>query len=96
MSNTPDIDRNHPQEPLHTCKISKLDTLCASVLAGLLGAVTIWIYEAIVWVWLENVMLLAAILINATELLFGKPFQDAIGNRAYLLGLAIHQAFAMG
>jgi hypothetical protein len=64
--------------------------------AGVTGAVCIWIYEALIWVGAQHLMPLAGIPRNATGLVFGKAFQDAIGVWAYVLGTAIHFAFAIG
>ncbi|MEK6421625.1 MAG: hypothetical protein V4801_18695 [Burkholderia gladioli] len=64
--------------------------------AGVTGAVCIWIYEALIWVGAQHLMPLAGIPRNATGLVFGKAFQDAIGTWAYVLGTAIHFAFAIG
>ncbi|MBN3726197.1 hypothetical protein G3N92_18590 [Burkholderia sp. Ac-20379] len=60
------------------------------------GAVCIWIYEALIWVGAQHLMPLAGIPRNATGLVFGRAFQEAIGIWAYVLGTAIHFAFAIG
>ncbi|MDE1181922.1 hypothetical protein [Paraburkholderia sp.] len=70
--------------------------LRAGVAGGLLGAVAIWIYEAVVWVGAQHLMPLAGIPRNATGLVFGKAFQESIGIWAYVLGTCIHFAFAIG
>ncbi|WP_315837863.1 hypothetical protein [Bradyrhizobium prioriisuperbiae] len=62
---------------------------------GLLGGVIIWIYEAIVWVGVQHLMPLAGIPRNATGLVFGKVVQDQLGAGAYVVGTAIHFAFAL-
>ena len=67
----------------------------AGLLGGLVGAVTIWIYEAVVWVGAMHLMPLAGIPRNATGLVFGQAVQDALGPAAYVLGTAIHFAFAL-
>lgn len=67
----------------------------AGLLAGLVGAVTIWIYEAIVWVGIQHQMPLAGIPSNATGLVFGKAVQQSLGLGAYLLGTLIHFSFAL-
>jgi hypothetical protein len=68
----------------------------AGLEGGLLGGVIIWIYEAIVWVGVQGLMPLAGIPRNATGLVFGKAFQDAVGGWAYLIGTTIHFLFALG
>ena len=68
----------------------------AGLIGGLVGGVTIWIYEAVVWVGAQHLMPLSGIPPNATGLVFGKPFQQAIGGWAYLLGTSIHFGFALG
>lgn len=67
----------------------------AGVIGGVTGAVCIWIYEALVWVGAQHLMPLAGIPRNATGLVFGKAFQEAIGLWAYFLGTAIHFVFAI-
>jgi hypothetical protein len=64
-------------------------------IAGLTGAVCIWIYEALIWVGAQHLMPLAGIPRNATGLVFGKGVQDALGIWAYVLGTCIHFAFAI-
>lgn len=71
------------------------DTVRTGLLGGLLGGVIIWIYEAIVWVGVQGLMPLAGIARNATGLVFGKAFQEAIGGWAYLIGTSIHFLFAL-
>jgi hypothetical protein len=63
---------------------------------GLWGGVIIWIYEAIVWVGIQGLMPLAGIPRNATGLVFGKTFQESIGEVAYVIGTSIHFLFAIG
>lgn len=70
-------------------------TVKAGLEGGLLGGVVIWIYEAVVWVGVQHMMPLAGIARNATGLVFGKAFQEALGSLAYLLGIAIHFGFAL-
>jgi len=67
----------------------------AGVFGGLVGGVTIWIYEALVWVGVQHLLPLSGIPPNATGLVFGKPFQLAIGAWAYPLGTTIHFGFAI-
>jgi hypothetical protein len=71
-------------------------TLRAGVVGGVTGAVCIWIYEALIWVGVQHLMPLAGIPRNATGLVFGKAFQEALGIWAYFLSTAIHFVFAMG
>jgi hypothetical protein len=63
--------------------------------AGLVGGVSIWIYEAIVWVGIQHQMPLGGIPANATGLVFGKPLQASLGLGAHVLGTVIHFTFAM-
>ena len=74
---------------------SVADTVSAGVIGGLAGAVTIWVYEAIVWVGAQHLMPLAGIPRNATGLVFGKDVQDSLGAMAYFVGTGIHFAFAI-
>lgn len=66
----------------------------AGLVGGLVGGITIWIYEAVVWVGIQHLLPLSGIPPNATRLVFGKAFQQAIGFWAYLLGTGIHFFFA--
>jgi len=66
----------------------------AGVIGGLLGAVIIWIYEALIWVGAQHLMPLAGIPRNATGLVFGKQVQESIGIWAYVVGTGIHFVFA--
>jgi hypothetical protein len=61
--------------------------------AGLIGGVSIWIYEALVWVGVQRQMPLGGIPRNATGLVFGKAAQEALGPFAYVLGAGIHFFF---
>ena len=67
----------------------------AGLLGGFVGGVTIWIYEAIVWVGVQHLMPLAGIPRNATGLVFGKAVQDSLGALSYVLGTAIHFFFVL-
>ncbi len=69
------------------------DSTRAGLLGGLVGGVSIWIYEAIVWVGVQRLMPLAGIPRNATGLVFGKEVQDSLGALAYVLGTGIHFFF---
>lgn len=70
--------------------------LHTGLIGGLVGGITIWIYEAIVWVGIQHTMPLAGIPRNATGLVFGKAAQEALGPLAYVIGIAIHFGFALG
>jgi hypothetical protein len=65
---------------------SVADTVRAGLIGGFVGAVTIWIYEAVVWVGAQHLMPLSAIPSNATGLVFGKNVQESLGPAAYILG----------
>ncbi|WP_442793456.1 hypothetical protein [Paraburkholderia sp. HP33-1] len=69
--------------------------LRAGVTGGLIGAVVIWIYEALVWVNAQHLMPLAGIPRNATGLVFGKDVQTSLGIWAYIVGTGIHFVFAI-
>ncbi|MBB5398250.1 hypothetical protein [Paraburkholderia youngii] len=69
--------------------------LRAGVIGGLVGAVVIWIYEALVWVGAQHLMPLAGIPRNATGLVFGKDVQASLGIWAYIVGTGIHFFFAI-
>lgn len=71
------------------------DTILTGALAGLVGGATIWVYEALVWVGVQHQMPLSGIPANATGLVFGKATQASLGIWAYLVGTAIHFAFAI-
>lgn len=68
----------------------------AGIAGGLVGAICIWIYEALIWVGAQHMMPLAGIPRNATGLVFGKDVQASLGIGAYFLGTAIHFVFAIG
>jgi hypothetical protein len=67
----------------------------AGVIGGLLGGVTIWIYEAVVWVGVQHLMPLGGIPRNATGLVFGSDVQTSLGWLASVLGTVIHFVFAV-
>jgi hypothetical protein len=69
-------------------------TIRAGIAGGLVGAVFIWIYEALVWVGAQHMMPLAGIPRNATGLVFGKAVQESLGIWAYIVGTGIHFVFA--
>jgi hypothetical protein len=70
-------------------------TIRAGLIGGLVGGVSIWIYEALVWVGAQHLMPLAGIPRNATGLVFGKDVQESLGRMAYLVGTAIHFFFSI-
>jgi len=70
-------------------------TIRAGVIGGLAGGVTIWIYEALVWVGAQHLLPLAGIPRNATGLVFGKDVQESLGWLAYAVGTGIHFLFAI-
>ena len=69
-------------------------TVRAGLLGGLVGALTIWVYEAIVWVGVQHLMPMAGIPRNATGLVFGRDVQDSLGAAAYVVGTGVHFVFA--
>ena len=69
------------------------NTARAGLLGGLAGGVSIWIYEAVVWVGVQRLMPLGGIPRNATGLVFGKAAQESLGVFAYFLGTGIHFLF---
>lgn len=71
------------------------ETIQTGIIGGLVGGVTIWIYEAIVWVGVQHLMPLAGIPRNATGLVFGKAVQDNLGGAAYIIGTGIHFFFCL-
>lgn len=71
------------------------ETIQAGIIGGLVGGVTIWIYEAIVWVGVQHLMPLTGIPRNATGLVFGKAVQDNLGGVAYIIGTGIHFSSAL-
>lgn len=66
--------------------------LIAGATGGLFGGITIWIYEAVVWVGIQHLLPLGAIPANAVGLALGPDWQAMPG--AALLGIAIHFGFA--
>jgi len=69
--------------------------LRAGLIGGLVGGVTIWMYEAIVWVGVQHLMPLAGIPRNATGLVFGSDVQASLGLVASVVGTFIHFFFAV-
>lgn len=76
-------------------RASRSAQIATGLLAGLAGGVSIWIYEAVVWVGVQHQMPLAGIPANATGLVFGSAVQSSLGLGSYLLGAAIHFTFAL-
>jgi hypothetical protein len=69
------------------------ESVRAGLIGGLVGGVSIWIYEAVVWVGAQRLMPLGGIPRNATGLVFGKQVQESLGDLAYILGTGIHFFF---
>lgn len=74
---------------------STSEIIKAGLLGGFVGAVTIWVYEAIVWVSVQHLMPMAGIPRNATGLVFGRDVQESLGAGAYIVGTGIHFVFAL-
>ena len=73
-----------------------VNTIKTGALGGLLGGVSIWIYEIVVWVNVQHPMPLSGLPANATGLVFGAAFKDGIGYpAAAVLGTLIHFSFSM-
>ena len=68
-------------------------TVRAGLLGGLAGGVSIWIYEAIVWVGVQRRMPLGGIPRNATGLVFGRAVQESLGALASVVGSGSHFFF---
>lgn len=83
-----------PNTPSVTEASAARDILLTGIIAGLVGGITIWIYEAIIWVGVQHLLTLSGIPANATGLIFGKGFQANLGPLAYLLGTMIHFFFS--
>ena len=67
----------------------------AGLVGGLAGGIIIWIYEAIVWVGIQQQMPMAGIPRNATGLVFGAEVQTSLGFLAYVVGTGIHFFFSL-
>jgi len=78
-----------------TAKTDPKSVLQAGLKGGLLGGVTIWIYEAVVWVGAQHLLPLAGIPRNATGLVFGSDVQASLGLLASVIGTLIHFLFAV-
>ncbi len=68
--------------------------VCAGLLGGLAGGVTIWIYELVVQAWLMKTSTPYDIVQNTAVLCFG-PGIKGLGLGAFALGVAIHFATAL-
>jgi hypothetical protein len=83
--------------PVHDGPIAARPDVAAAIRAGLIGGlvggISIWIYEAVVWVGVQHQMPLGGIPRNATGLVFGKATQESLGSLAYILGTGIHFFF---
>ncbi len=93
-SHTPGIESSGHRISASESPASMRMTLRAGAAGGFVGAVIIWIYEALIWVGAQHLMPLAGIPRNATGLVFGKAFQEAIGIWSYMIGTSIHFVFA--
>ena len=80
---------------LNLDKPSLTELIRAGAAGGLVGALVIWVYEALIWVGVLHLMPLAGIPRNATGLVFGKAVQEGLGVWAYFLGTLIHFFFAI-
>ena len=75
---------------------SRAETVKIGALAGLIGGVSIWLYEIVVWVNVQHIMQLSSLAQNAVGLVFGNPMKSQLGFAvASALGAAIHFGFAM-
>jgi hypothetical protein len=81
------------QDARMTMNANVAKTVRAGLIGGLVGGVSIWIYEAVVWVGVQRLMPLGGIPRNATGLVFGKAVQESLGAFAYILGTGIHFFF---
>jgi len=79
-----------------THTINRKAAIRAGIIGGLTGGVIIWIYEAIVWVGVQQQMPLAGIPRNATGLVFGSEVQESLGLLAHVVGTGIHFLFSIG
>ena len=88
------VRRSELRQDVHIAvKPDVAETVIAGLFGGLVGGVSIWIYEAVVWVGAQRLMPLAGIPRNATGLVFGKAAQEALGVLAYVIGTGIHFFF---
>jgi hypothetical protein len=88
------VTSGRPMKDVHTVARSDVAaTIRAGLIGGFVGGVSIWIYEAIVWVGVQRLMPLGGIPRNATGLVFGKGVQESLGALAYVLGTGIHFFF---
>ena len=72
---------------------SVASTVRAGVLGGLAGGVSIWIYEAIVWVGVQRMIPLDQIPRSAIGPVLGRAARDSPGALAYILGTGMHFFF---
>lgn len=68
--------------------------VAAGLMGGLVGGVTIWLYEIVDQSWLRKVATPYQIAENTAVLVFGPKIRD-FGVLAFLLGVAIHFATAL-
>ncbi|HEY4214435.1 MAG TPA: hypothetical protein VGM84_23360 [Steroidobacteraceae bacterium] len=70
-------------------------TFRVGLIAGLVGGLVVWIYEAVVWVGIQHQMPMEGILRNAVGLVFGKNVQANLGLLSDVLGVGIHFFFSL-
>ena len=72
---------------------SQARTVGAGLLVGLVGALTIWVYEPVVWVGVQHLLSMAGSPRNATGLVFGRDVQGSLGAAAYVVGTGMYFIF---
>jgi hypothetical protein len=88
------VTSGRPMNDVHTAaRLDVAATIRAGLIGGFVGGVSIWIYEAIVWVGVQRLMPLGGIPRNATGLVFGRAVQESLGGLAYIVGTGIHFFF---
>ena len=70
-------------------------TFRVGLIAGLVGGLVVWIYEAVVWVGIQHQMPMEGILRNSVGLVFGKNLQTNLGLLSDVLGVGIHFFFSL-
>lgn len=63
----------------------------AGLVGGMVGGVSIWLYEALIWVGVQKIMPFVNIPKNAVGLIFCQATQTSLGGIAYVLGTALLQ-----
>jgi len=72
-----------------------ISTFRVGLIAGLIGGLVVWIYEAVVWVGIQHQMPMEGILRNSVGLVFGKNVQASLGLLSDVLGVGIHFLFSL-